>query len=623
MVRGSKTICYALFLLGLLPAATPSLVAAQTASAKKTVTSEADLPRFSYPVTGSASDLLLSDDATFNSFAQKVTADVNSILTGYDIQDKAALRGLLYSKLDGQILSGDTEGAATTLDKIRDLEEKPEAKMMSGLTLRACLQARKDSGAWAGPEYEKAFAKDFTAAINALPWAPVQDRIKGMKANYQILSPDYLVSELKVHGDPEALRSKSIDFPRATDLLDLRVLIKLQLPVKNQIVAALTPYIDAHNVQKPDIWPAREVTLIPDQKLTPVRVAILDTGVDTALYTGQLYTDPAPGPHGPHGLAYDTEGKIYAADLQLLTAEQKELYPKVLSLRQGFDDLQSNIDSPAAADARKYMSTTPPDKLAPVMKQMAFLGQYMHGTHVAGIAVRGNPAARLVVVQFYDSLPEIPFAPTMEWANRFKADFKQIGEYFRDHDVRVVNMSWSDSQSEIESWLTTTSSEKDPTVRKQQAAQIYRIWKDGIEGMIQAAPKTLFTCAAGNSDSNAGFLGDVPASLHQPNLVTVGAVDQAGEETSFTSYGDTVVLHADGFQVDSFVPGGTRLKFSGTSMASPNVANLAAKLIALDPSLTPEQTIALMKKGAETSPDGRRHLINPKATVALLREQAK
>ena len=56
-------------------------------------------------------------------------------------------------------------------------------------------------------------------------------------------------------------------------------------------------------------------------------------------------------------------------------------------------------------------------------------------------------------------------------------------------------------------------------------------------------------------------------------------------------------------------------------MASPNVANLAAKLIALDPTLTPEQTIALMKKGADASEDGRRHLINPKATVALLPQQ--
>jgi len=107
----------------------------------------------------------------------------------------------------------------------------------------------------------------------------------------------------------------------------------------------------------------------------------------------------------------------------------------------------------------------------------------------------------------------------------------------------------------------------------------------------------------------------------QFNLITVGAVDQAGEETSFTSYGKTVVLDADGYQVESYLPGGTRVKLSGTSMASPNVANLAGKLIALDPKLTPEQTIALMEQGATASADGRMHVIDPKASVELLKTQ--
>ena len=94
------------------------------------------------------------------------------------------------------------------------------------------------------------------------------------------------------------------------------------------------------------------------------------------------------------------------------------------------------------------------------------------------------------------------------------------------------------------------------------------------------------------------------------------------DETSFTSYGPTVVLDADGYQVESFVPGGKRMKESGTSMASPNVANLAAKLIAIDPKLTPEQTLDVMEKTATASADGRMHLINPKAAVAMVEGMA-
>ena len=113
----------------------------------------------------------------------------------------------------------------------------------------------------------------------------------------------------------------------------------------------------------------------------------------------------------------------------------------------------------------------------------------------------------------------------------------------------------------------------------------------------------------------------MPAGLRLPNLIAAGAVNQAGDETSFTSYGPTVVVDADGYEVESYVPGGAKLKLSGTSMASPGVTNLAAKLFALDPSLTPQKVIELMKDGATPSEDGRRHLINPKRSVELLRSK--
>ena len=47
--------------------------------------------------------------------------------------------------------------------------------------------------------------------------------------------------------------------------------------------------------------------------------------------------------------------------------------------------------------------------------------------------------------------------------------------------------------------------------------------------------------------------------------------------------------------------------------------HLAAKLIAPEPSLTPVQVIELIKKGATASDNGRLHLIDAKASVALLK----
>ena len=124
--------------------------------------------------------------------------------------------------------------------------------------------------------------------------------------------------------------------------------------------------------------------------------------------------------------------------------------------------------------------------------------------------------------------------------------------------------------------------------------------------------------AAGNSDSDIEFDEIIP-NYDLPNLLSVGAVDQAGDETSFTSFGENVHVHANGFEVESTIPGGTRLAFSGTSMASPNVLNLVGKLLAIDPDLTVADIRKVIMDATESSEDGRIVLINPKKSVEILK----
>jgi subtilisin family serine protease len=99
-----------------------------------------------------------------------------------------------------------------------------------------------------------------------------------------------------------------------------------------------------------------------------------------------------------------------------------------------------------------------------------------------------------------------------------------------------------------------------------------------------------------------------------------GAVDQAGEATSFTSFGPTVNVYSNGFEVESYVPGGDRIAFSGTSMASPNVANLAAKLFALAPGLTPAEASAIIRESADevAESDNVMRVIHPQRAAERL-----
>jgi subtilisin family serine protease len=68
------------------------------------------------------------------------------------------------------------------------------------------------------------------------------------------------------------------------------------------------------------------------------------------------------------------------------------------------------------------------------------------------------------------------------------------------------------------------------------------------------------------------------------------------------------------------VPGGSRMKLSGTSMAAPQVANLAAKLVAVNPRLRPTDLVRLIAEGSEPSEeDSKIRLINPHKSLELAR----
>jgi subtilisin family serine protease len=49
---------------------------------------------------------------------------------------------------------------------------------------------------------------------------------------------------------------------------------------------------------------------------------------------------------------------------------------------------------------------------------------------------------------------------------------------------------------------------------------------------------------------------------------------------------------------------------SGTSMAAPQVAHLAGKLLALNPKLTPQELSRVITETTERTADGRRFLIH-------------
>jgi hypothetical protein len=417
---------------------------------------------------------------------------------------------------------------------------------------------------------------------------------------------------------PTIAKEHAINLDGAERLLETRVMIDYAVPCKQQTLDVITAYIKMHDVAKPDIWQAREAVLPPTNELTPVNVGIWDSGFDTKLCPGQLFADTAADSRDIHGIAFDVLSHRTHGELIPLSQQETKDYPELVMSMQGVGDIQSGNDTPAAAAFKQRTAAMTPQQMRSFYDEMGVVDGYAHGTHVAGIAARGNPAIRLAYVRTtYDNgNPHMPPTDRLVGDN-VSSDFAAV-QWFKDHHIRVVNMSWWDTPSNYETDLAANGIGKDAAERKQLARHYFEIERDGLLAALKSAPEILFVTIAGNNNADNAFEEVIPSSFRLPNLIVAGAVDSAGDETSFTSYGDNVAVHANGQTVESVVPGGAKVKMTGTSMAAPQVTNLAAKLLAIDPKLSPSEVIDLIRRGSDVSQDGRRHLMNPKRSMELL-----
>ena len=588
------------------------VAASAQAPAKPRIEKAADLPRFSYKIDGKLEDQVRQAER-FAPLAAAIRRDTESVLAGYEIPDRATKRGLVTQLAIMDFLDAQYDRCLTRLDEARALEDKPAAKLMSGLRLRAMASAAK-AYPLNSEAYRKAVADSVARELAAMPFAVVANEVREVKMGAELIGEALILGSVREVMQPIVDKSGSLSSDFAPGLVGARYRLVAQLPLKQTFVNSFSAYLSANQVAKADIWAARDVTLPLGDGKRSVRVAVWDSGVDTALFGAQVLRDKA---RAPLVIAFDKASRPAQHELMPIPRALQDKLPQMTARTKGFSDLQSNIDSPEASEVKTFLSGLAPEKYKEAIEEIGLAGSYEHGTHVAGITLAGNPQARLVVgrIEFQHTLKPDP-CPSRELAQREARAGQSSVDFFKRHGVRVVNMSWGGDVKSIDNQMEQCGIGKTPQARKALAREYFEIGRKALTKAFASAPGILFVTAAGNSGDDASFVDFIPASIVLSNLLTVGAVDLAGDEAGFTSYGPTVKVHANGYQVESVLPGGQRVALSGTSMASPQVASLAAKLLAVNPKLTPPQLIKLIVETADRTADGRRNLLHPQKAVA-------
>lgn len=204
----------------------------------------------------------------------------------------------------------------------------------------------------------------------------------------------------------------------------------------------------------------------------------------------------------------------------------------------------------------------------------------MHGTHVAGIigAVRNNGKG---VDGIADNV-RLMMLRVVPDGDEHDKDIALAIRYAVDHGAKVINMSFGKSFSPHKAWI-------DDAVRYADSKGV------------------LLVHAAGNDSKNldSSYNYPTPVLLNDgkaPNWIEVGASSdpkEGGLVAYFSNYSKNLVdVFAPGFDIYSTVDGNKYKSESGTSMASPVVAGVAAFLLEYYPTLTPEQVKMVIEKSA-------------------------
>ncbi len=383
-----------------------------------------------------------------------------------------------------------------------------------------------------------------------------------------------------------------------------------------EIVRHRTSYLAALNVvhQAHQAAPERKefafatVDLSGAKEAHPVRVAVWDVGTAPDLFSEQLFTNPGETENGAdddgngqiddiHGIVSDGD----ARNTELFFVLPDDVVTQYSPFLKGIMDLRAGMVSTEAAQRVLGLarSATTPKAQQELERNLDAISEWAHGTHVAGVLLDGVPQAQMAIFRSAwagETRTYYHRGPTNAELARERANMEAVAEFIRRHNIRVVNVSLGFSQDYVESQLRHEKRyTRDAQVRA-RARDVHARREGYWRAVFSSCPSTLFVVAAGNSNRDVVEYGELPASIRAENVLVVGAVNRFGAWAGFTnSNAERVRVFDRGTEVESLLPSGARAPLSGTSMAAPRVANLAAKLYSVNPELSPREVVAAIE----------------------------
>lgn len=491
-----------------------------------------------------------------------------------------------------------------------------ETEMAAGLIALVRAKARNRNSAYVGTTILSELARRGAegvdaqhAAIRDVLGALPRNRFGGATVVFQLFQ-----NEAQIDARIDQLHQQLLSLDTAVTALFYEAILRPIVQNRDVFLAAIGAVRETHDAEEdPEEHAFSTVDLTSDRRAQPLVVAVWDTGVAGHLFEEQLFENEDEELNGEdddgNGIVDDRHGVISDPEEGqdgLVYDPGAEVIGEYAPFLQGIMDLRAGLASTEAAQRVLGLMAGAQDAeaLEELETRLTQIGEWAHGTHVAGIMLAGVPQARVAVFRsawagearvYHDR------GPTDDELAAERQNVEAIARFINAHEVRVVNASLGFSRDYVEAELRHES-DTYPTEEavRARAEVVHQHRAANWRYVFEQCPNTLFVVAAGNSNRDVVEYADVPASFELPNVLIVGAVDRFGNWATFTnSNPDRVTVFDHGVEVPSVIPTGETVPLSGTSMASPNVANLATKILAVAPSLEPARVATIIRETGE------------------------
>jgi len=356
------------------------------------------------------------------------------------------------------------------------------------------------------------------------------------------------------------------------------------------------------------------------------KIAIIDSGTDLShqMLKDKKWFNPKDiddaVDNDDNGLIDDVNGWNFAENNNKLY--DKTLVGKFSPDAYKFFEVQTRLMKGEGTDSdREWMKAARDNQQ--LIAELGVFGNFVHGTHVAGIAAKNADKAEIMVLKIIPTKPAVKPRQTI-FAEQFNASLSQlqregvdpkidavikmalkglasqqskslvnIGQYVGKGKARVANCSFGTSTHAVKTMimpmLLKLALRRAPTEEELDlySAFFVNAAVEASKAMPAAAPNTLFVIAAGNDGMDNDQFPTSPANVKMQNTITVAATLGYQKIASFSNYGVKMVdVAAPGVGIESSIPGNQMLTVSGTSQASPFVANVAGLLFDQNPNLS-------------------------------------